>query len=68
MISGTAILTAIALVADLTLIEAVMDIVSDWTSYSFLAIWVVLYFCTGSPRILPCSQALKTSGHPDRAG
>ena len=45
-----------------------MDIVSDWTSYSFLAIWVVLYFCTGSPRILPCSQALKTSGHRDRAG
>ena len=38
-----------ALLADLTL----TDIVTDPTNYSFLAIWVALYFCTGSPRLLP---------------
>ena len=52
-ISGTAILAAIALIADLTVTEAIMNIVTDWTNYNFLAIWLVLYFCTGSPRILP---------------
>ena len=39
--------------ADLTVTEAIMMIVTDWTNYGFLAIWVALYFCTGSPRILP---------------
>ena len=38
-----------ALLAPLT----VTDIVTDWTNYGFLAFWVALYFCTGSPRILP---------------
>ena len=51
--SVAAILALYGFQADLTVTEAIMMIVTDWTNYGFLAIWVALYFCTGSPRILP---------------
>jgi len=57
-ISVAAVLAAVGLqaagqVEDLTLTEIIMNLVTDWTSYQFIAIWVVLYFWTGSPRIVP---------------
>ena len=52
--SVAAILISVALpVVDLTATEIIINLVPDWTAYQFIAIWVVLYFWTGSPRIVP---------------
>ena len=51
--SVAAILISVATVAAADLPGAIMVLVTDWTSYQFIAIWVVLYFWTGSPRIVP---------------